>query len=259
MEANQYSHRYCITAADIDTRYRMTANAVLLYYQDCWARYMACMHMAAFDLVHKGRIWVITEFNAWWEEKDAFWSQDVEVTVWNSEMSNLRLYGDFRMTKPDGTLLSHGYGCWTMLDIEQHRPVMMTELGSEQLRIVPCNERHRKIRIPEDVEMLHEVSHRVNPINLDFNGHVNNRTYLNIAMQTISDDRIGNRRLRSLTIRWLHETFLGDTLQCRLCTTATENAYVHTISKEGTPVAQIYSNLTERTDHSVIDDEALRE
>ena len=46
-----YTHRYSLTAADMDTRYRMTPNAVLLYYQDCWARYMACLHLAAFDVV----------------------------------------------------------------------------------------------------------------------------------------------------------------------------------------------------------------
>ena len=40
-DLNQYTHRYSLTAADMDTRYRMTPNAVLLYYQDCWARYMA--------------------------------------------------------------------------------------------------------------------------------------------------------------------------------------------------------------------------
>ena len=28
---NQYTHRYSLTAADMDTRYRMTPNAVLLY------------------------------------------------------------------------------------------------------------------------------------------------------------------------------------------------------------------------------------
>lgn len=28
-----YTHRYSLTAADMDTRYRMTPNAVLLYYQ----------------------------------------------------------------------------------------------------------------------------------------------------------------------------------------------------------------------------------
>ncbi len=89
---NQYVHRYSLTAADMDTRYRMTPNAVLLYYQDCWARFMACLHLAAFDVVKQNRIWVITEFNAWFEEQTALWSDDIDVTVWNSELTVLRLY-----------------------------------------------------------------------------------------------------------------------------------------------------------------------
>ena len=42
-DSTRYTHRYSITAADMDTRYRMTPSAVLLYFQDCWARYMACL------------------------------------------------------------------------------------------------------------------------------------------------------------------------------------------------------------------------
>lgn len=94
----QYTHRYSLTAADMDTRYRMTPNAVLLYYQDCWARYMSCLHLAAFDVIKENRIWVITEFNAWFEDQTAFWSDDIEVTVWNSEISALRLYAEFGCT-----------------------------------------------------------------------------------------------------------------------------------------------------------------
>lgn len=56
----QYTHRYSLTAADMDTRYRMTPNAVLLYYQDCWARYMSCLHLAAFDVIKENRIWVMS-------------------------------------------------------------------------------------------------------------------------------------------------------------------------------------------------------
>ena len=118
---NQYTHRYSLTAADMDTRYRMTPNAVLLYYQDCWARYMACLHLAAFDIVKQNRIWVITEFNAWFEEQTALWSDDIDVTVWNSEVGALRLYAEFRVRRADGVEVAHGYGCWTLLDTEAHR------------------------------------------------------------------------------------------------------------------------------------------
>lgn len=253
----------------MDTAYRMTPNAVLLYYQDCWARYMSRLHMAAFDLVHKNRIWVITEFNSWWEERDAYWSQDVEVRVWNSEVTGLRLYAEFVMTKPDGTPVAHGYGCWTLLDIESHRPVAISELGIDESRLYG-EEKHGKIRIPAGQQMLHQVEHRVNPINLDFNGHVNNRTYLNIAMQSafsyqqsvISGQQSavsGQQKLKNLTIRWLRETFLGDTLVCRLWQTEQPNTFLHVISKDDVAVAQIYSELTDRTTDAIIDTEAPRE
>ncbi len=257
MEQNYYAHRYSITAADMDTQYRMTANAVLLYYQDCWARYMSCLHLAAFDMVHRHRMWVISEFNASWEQQDAFWSQEVEVKVWNSELTGLRLYADFLISKQDGTPLSHGYGCWTLLDIESHRPTVISDAGVETLRIAETA-KHTKNRIPAPRTVISETEHRVNPINLDFNGHVNNRTYLHIAMQTVTGERVDNRCLQSLTIRWLHESFLGDTLICRLADTGQENTFLHVISKDDTPVAQICSVLMERTRSSVIDDEAPR-
>ena len=256
---NQYTHRYSITAADMDTHYRMTPSAVLLYYQDCWARHMACLHLAAFDIVHQNLMWVISEFNAWFEPAQAFWSQDVNVTVWNSELTSLRLYVEFRMTNTDGTLLASGYGCWTLLDTRAHR-LTANSVIADRLPILPemTHDGHRKIRLPEGTTVRQQVEHRVNPINLDFNGHVNNRTYLSIAMQTVSGDWAEQHSIRQISIRWLRETFLGDTLLCRLWQTPEPNTFLHVITKNDEPVAQIYSELTLRTDNTIVDDAAPR-
>ena len=54
----------------------------------------------------------------------------------------------------------------------------------------------------------------MNPINLDFNGHVNNRTYLSIAMQQADEAFLDAHAIRRIAIHWLRETFLGDTLTC---------------------------------------------
>ena len=57
----------------------------------------------------------------------------------------------------------------------------------------------------------------------------------------------------SLAIQWQKETFLGDTLLCRLRqlpseTEETYNRYLHTITRgDGQTVAQIYSEWTPRT------------
>ena len=148
-DLTKYTHRYSITAADMDTRYRMTPSAVLLYFQDCWARYMACLNLAAFDVVKQNLLWVITEFSAWFEPQTALWSDDIDVTVWNSEISALRLYVDFRIHKADGTEVAHGHACLTLLDTETHRLAPNTPLAS-QIPVLPemTALSHKKMRFP---------------------------------------------------------------------------------------------------------------
>ena len=263
-----YTHCYSLTAADMDTRYRMTPGAVLLYYQDCWARYMACLHLAAFDLVKLNRMWVITEFNAWFAQQTALWSDDIYVTVWNSEISALRLYAEFRVRKSDGTDLSHGYGCWTLLDTEAHKLAPLTPFAP-QIPVLPTttSDSHRKMRFPSEGTTLHETEHRVNSINLDFNRHVNNRTYLSIAMQSADEAFLDTHAIQCLTIHWLRETFLGDTLRCRLAEiTSSDTAqqpsgicYLHTLTRnDGQTAAQVFSQWTNRTIRTDIADEAPR-
>jgi acyl-ACP thioesterase len=265
-EDEKYSHRYSLTAADIDTRYRMTPGAVLLYYQDSWARFMACLQLAAFDVVKINRIWVITEFNAWFEEQTALWSDEIEVSVWNSETSTLRLYSEFRMCRNDGVEVAHGYGCWTLLDTEAHRLAPLTPI-TPQLPVLAemTSESHRKRHFPTDGTLQQQIEHRVNPINLDFNGHVNNRTYLGIAMQSADEAFMDAHAVSSLSIHWLKETFLGDTLMCRqyrqTCDDGDEVCrYLHTISRgDGQVAAQVYSEWVPRREQTDVSTHAKRD
>ena len=260
-----YTHRYSITAADMDTRYRLTPSAVLLYYQDCWARYMACLHLAAFDVIKHNLMWIISEFNAWFDPEPALWLDDIDVTIWNSEVSALRCYAEFRINKTDGTEVAHGYGCWTLLDTEAHR-LAPNSLLPHPLPVRPemTSESHRKMRFANSGTSLQEVEHRVNPINLDFNGHVNNRTYLSIAMQSADEAFMDQFTIRSMTIHWLRETFLGDTLHCALTllphdTEDVRYKYVHTLTRDdGQAAAQIYSEWVPRTIQTDISVQANR-
>ena len=263
---NSYTHRYSLTAADMDTRYRMTPSAVLLYYQDCWARYMSCLHLAAFDVVKQNRIWVITEFNAWFEEQTALWSDAIDVTVWNSEVGTLRLYAEFRVHRLDGTEVAHGYGCWTLLDTEAHRLAPMSPFQPQ----IPVLEEmtsasHKKRRFQTEGTPLQQLEHRVNPINLDFNGHVNNRTYLSIAMQSADETFMDTYAIRCLTVHWLKETFLGDTLRCRLTLLPNETDehvyhYLHSIARnDGEIAVQVYSEWIPRTEQIDMQQHAPRD
>ncbi|MCR4825110.1 MAG: hypothetical protein K5849_07135, partial [Bacteroidales bacterium] len=91
----KYSTIYQITAAQIDGNYRLTTDGLLTFHENTVARYFTTLGAAAFDLQKEDKTWVISEINLSLPEPPVMWSEDVEVTVWVSEMSALRVWIDF--------------------------------------------------------------------------------------------------------------------------------------------------------------------
>lgn len=237
--------------------YRLSPAAVLLYFQESYARFMGCLHLAAFDLAKENRMWIITEMSAEMTEADTFWGDDVEVTVWVSEITPLRVYSDYQVNNADsGALIAKGTSCWNLMNGET-RKLEDTASVAPYITVQPemMTESHKKVRFPRDGEMLKVVSHTVNQLDLDFNGHVNNRSYVNIAMLTVPDKFIVAHRTRRFTVHWLHETYLGETLTCTLYDLS-DGAYMHKLTRaDGTVAAEILSEwepLANTVDVSVV-------
>jgi len=238
---DKYTHRYSITAADMNKEYRLSPHASLLYFQDAFARFMACLHFAAFDVAKQNRMWVITEFCLQNTSADVFWTDDIDVTIWFSEVTSLRVYSEFSISKKDGTLVANGYGSWTLLNIETRSLEKTSCLAGLPIVDERTTESHRKLRFPVTDNRLMHIEHKVNFSDLDFNGHVNNRSYINIAMQTAANEFLAKYYAEVLVVHWQHETYLGDEIDCDLYE-AEPKEFINLLrKKDGTPVAEIYS------------------
>ena len=101
----KYRHTYTSTASDITPLYRLTPNAMLMYFQDSFARLMTIHNVAAFDIVKQRRMWVITEIQMDIQPTVTFWSEDFTVELWVSELTSLRIYCDFRIVRKDNEQL----------------------------------------------------------------------------------------------------------------------------------------------------------
>lgn len=239
----KYKRRYNVTSADIYKDYRISAHAVLLYFQESFARFMACLQLGAFDLVKENKMWVITEMSADMAPVDTFWGDDIEVTIWVSEISLLRIYADYYIVNlRTGERVVSGSSSWSLMNAET-RHLEPTDVVAKKITVDPemMVETHRKMRFPKDGELRTQIVHKVNRTDVDFNMHVNNRSYLKIAMITSSDRFIAQNRARKMIIHWLHETYLDEMLTCSLLQVG-DSTYLHKLTKEdGTVAAEIYS------------------
>lgn len=250
----KYRHTYTATASDITPLYRLTPNALLMYFQDCFARLMTIHHVAAFDIIKQRRMWVITKVQIAIEPTDTLWSEDFTVELWVSELTSLRIYCDFRIVrKADEQLIASGTSQWNILNLDTKR-LETTDFLDGKLTVVPelMTGSHKKVRFPKPQSTDMQMAHRATRLDLDFNFHVSNRSYVTIALLTMPDEILASQKLTSLTVHWLHETYLDDTLTCRM-TRLEDGNYLHTLSNaDGEVVCEVMSRWVPQSERADI-------
>ena len=183
----KYSTQYQITAAQINADFRLTIDGLLTFHENTVARYLTTLGLAAFDMQKEDKTWVLTEINLEMPEPPTMWTEDVSITVWVSEMSPLRIWFDFVAREVhSGKMSAKGNSCWSLISMSERKPVRFRE------------------------ETTDTLGHTVNLIDLDFNGHTNNRRYLQMALACFKPDFLAAHRPDSLNIRFLHESRMGD-------------------------------------------------
>ena len=239
----KYRHTYTSTASDITPLYKLTPNAMLMYFQDSFARLMTIHNVAAFDIVRQRRMWVITEVQMDIQPTTTYWSEDFTVEIWVSELTSLRIYCDFRIIRKDSEqLIASGTSQWNILNLDTKR-LETTDFLADKLTVVPelMTASHKKVRFPKAQATSLEMEHRATRLDLDFNFHVSNRSYVSIALLTMPDKLLATATVASLTVHWLRETYLGDTLTCRM-SSLDDGSYLHTLTNaEGAAVCELMS------------------
>ncbi len=238
-----YRHTYTATASDITPLYRLTPNAMLMYFQDSFARLMTSRHVAAFDIVKQQRMWVITEVQIDVQPTVTYWSEDFTVEMWVSELTSLRIYCDFRIFRKDNEqLIASGTSQWNILNLETKR-LETTDFLADKLTVIPelMTGSHKKVRFPKPQSIDMQLEHRVTRLDLDFNFHVSNRSYVTIALLTMPDEVLASQTLASVNVHWLHETYLDEILTC--CMSRTDDGrYLHNLTNsQGTIVCELLS------------------
>lgn len=249
----KYTKKYNVILDNMDlNRYRLRPIAAIMYLQDAFARYTATKKMAAYDLFAKNLYWVVAEFNIDFVHDLPFWSEEIEVKLWFSEISKLKIYIDYEITCKD-KLFAKGNALWFLISQETKRPYKADEVA-EKFEI--CEEQmlgeHKKFTLPTATEVFTKIEHKNNLSDIDFNKHVNNKSYINLAEMTAPDDFKRTRVLKNLHIRFNKETFLGDVLTCTTNKTDLPDTYTHIIEKDGVSVCDIVTTWVQKEDKETI-------
>ena len=244
---DKYSHTYNVILDNMDlTDYRLRPISAIMYLQDCFARYTATKRAAAYDFFAHNLIWVVGEFNIEFEDKLPFWSEEIKIELWFSEITKLKIYVDYKFYYKD-KVFAKGNSCWFLLNDTSKRP-SKTDIVSERFEV--CSEltlgEHKKFNLEEGVDPISKITHKNNLSDIDFNSHVNNKSYLKIAEAAIKTEFKKSHSLKSLYIRFNRESFLDDVLECETSKTNLPNVYLHKITKGDESICDIQTTWADK-------------
>lgn len=225
----KYSTTYPITASQMDGNYRLTVDGILSFHENTVARYLTSLGLAAFDMQKQDKTWIISEINLEMPGLPTIWTEDITVTVWISEMSSLRIWFEFTAVEVhSGRLAARGNSCWSLISMSERKPVSCEGIipqnePVDELAIGP--HRRRKTQASSEFE-LHSLGHTINLIDLDFNGHTNNRRYIQMALVCFDQEFIETHRPDCLSIRFMHESRMGDSIMNHTYPTDEPDTYI---------------------------------
>lgn len=211
----KYRTIYPITAAQINAQYRLTIDGLLTFHENTIARYLTSLGLAAFDMQKQDKTWVISEINLEMIEPPTMWSEEVEITVWVSEMSALRVWFDFTAKEVhSGKMTARGNSCWSLISMSERKLVSCEGfIPEDELVKEFAAGPHRKRSVVKFAEEPTDtLLHTINLIDLDFNGHTNNRRYVQMALICFEPEFLRTHRPDFLNIRFIRESRSGDTI-----------------------------------------------
>lgn len=221
--------RYSETAEDG----RMSVSAIIDYMQDC-------TNFQSEDLGvglewHKERqlMWVL---NSWQIVIEQYPKMAEKITIGTQSYGFEKMFGyrNFLITDSTGACVAKANSIWVLMDLKRGRPMMVTpEIGEIYGKAEPLEMDYapRKIKLPEEGVTKEEII--VREYHLDTNHHVNNRQYVQMAMEFLGHQD----KVSQLRVEYKKQAVLGDRIIPVVYQEGQKEVFVALNGEDGKPYA----------------------
>ncbi len=203
-----HTEKFTIRANEVDLNGNVTLKSICSFFQEVAGNNAKALNFDITDLHEDDRTWVLHRMDI---KIDSFpkWRDTITIETWPAAGDALRAYRNYRILDDDGNELGSCLSYWMMLNLKTRRPVRMTE---EILNTRLSNREHvlevKSNRIPAIIEPKDKIRFNVRRSDLDMNNHVNNATYIDWMLESISSKEASS--IQSFDIIYMNESLEGD-------------------------------------------------
>lgn len=185
---------------------RISVNAIIDYMQDCTNFQSEDLGVGIAWHKKRGLMWVL---NSWQIIIESYPKMGETITIGTQAYGFEKMLGfrNFLITDAAGAVVAKANSNWVLMDLERGRPMVVTpEIGDVYGQAEPLEMEYAPRKIKIDGEGIQKEKFIVREYHLDTNHHVNNRQYVQMAMEFL--DR--GAKVRELRVEYKRQAVLGD-------------------------------------------------
>ena len=197
----------------IDKSDRLTLDNVFYFFQEASISHAENLGVGREDLSLKGQAWIISRMSVLVDRRPKYY-ENLTVRTWPRGFDKLFAIRDYQIKDCDDKAIVSARSAWLVVDIEKRRPIRPETV----MDFLPLNE-GLDVLSPDDnavkslaeQENLKKISERkALYTDLDFNGHVNNVSYVKWIEDALDPQILENAEKMRLDINYISEILSGE-------------------------------------------------
>jgi medium-chain acyl-[acyl-carrier-protein] hydrolase len=225
-----YKERFKVRVQEIDHNKKLQAPELVRMMQEASMQHTIALKASVWDLEAEQVSWVLVKKELHFERFPE-WGEEITVETYPSGLDRFLTYRDYKVRDAEGKPIATAATTWTLMHTAERRIVRIPERFNALVTDIPGTlpRPFDKLHIPDGPSIQSE-SFKIGYFHLDWNGHTNNVHFIRFMLESLPDDVLFGKRLRSIRIQFKQEALLHDQVESSV-THAGHNQYFHRISR----------------------------
>ena len=212
----EYKESFKLRLDDIDRECNITNKTILRIFENIAGYHSDSLGRGVLTMDETGTTWILLEWKVKVIKRQKY-DEEIRVNTWPRSFNKFYTYRDFEIYNEKGEICVIGTSKWLLLDIKKSKIAKLDENLINKYGIVDKNvfnqEEVEKIQEPENFES--EITYKINRKDIDFNGHVHNLNYLDLAIEALPEKIYLENNFDDIRITYKKEIKLGETIKCK--------------------------------------------
>ena len=194
----------------IDKSDTMTLSSALNFFQEAAVSHAQNLGVGREDMARTGQVWILSRMSVQVDRRPKY-GETITVRSWPRSWERLFAVRDFEIRDAQDRPAIRARSCWIIIDIEKRRPVrpqaVMESLplneGMDALPFMPPG-------LEERSSMQESAKNKALYNDVDYNGHVNNVSYIRWIEDAVDPALLEQARQSRLDINYMNEVLPGE-------------------------------------------------